>query len=576
MTTRILALVLMLVMSVGKALADDVAVIDDERTTVLCQSKDKALCKFIRTVTILDSRGDDEAEFRIASSSTGKLTSFSGVMKDSAGKQLQKFKKSDLQVTEFSAELASEGTTNFFSVKPPVYPVTITYEWEVQLSGGLVGVPDFMPQSSTETPVRHASYSITAPAGMTIQYKVVNATWQVKESKDAEGRQQLSVEVNDLEAVRNEPYRRPLHEILPYVSFAPSQLNYYGISGTMDSWKSFGLWQNKLLEGRDDLPEDFKAKLRSMTDTCSTTKDKVAVLYRHLRETTRYVSIQLGIGGYQPMKASSVLKTGYGDCKALSFYMQSMLEALGIESHYTVISTNRRDIPHSVISPTHFNHVILCVPLQTDTLWLECTNPALRMGHLHHNISGHDAVMLTPDGGRLTKLPVCPAELNTDRTERDITLLANGDADIVLVEHDYEFEKTDTTRTHHHAFMKKAGRNFILPLGRVHTNMDIAPATQNRRLELYTGAPCIISDSIALHLPEGYAIEKLPQDEVVKSKYGTLTLKCSLQDDVLTVVYELANHGGNYPASDEADYNDFRKQMQTLYRKEVLMVKQSQ
>lgn len=564
---------LLMATSLGVALADDVAIVEDEQTTVICQSKDKAVCKFSRTVTILDSRGDDEAEFTMASSSTGKLTNFSGVMKDSGGKLLRKFKKSDLQVTEFSAELASEGTTNFFSVKPPVYPVSITYEWEIQLSGGLVGVPDFMPQTSTDTPVRHASYSITAPTGMNIQYKVCNASWQIKESKDADGRQQLNVSVENLAPIRNEPYRRSLYDLLPYVSFAPSQVNYYGISGTMDSWKSYGLWQNKLLEGRNDLPEDFKVKLHSMTDTCSTPRDKVAVLYRYLRETTRYVSIQMGIGGYQPMKASSVLKTGFGDCKALSFYMRSMLEAIGIDSYYTVISTKKRDIPHSVISPTHFNHAILCVPLPSDTLWLECTNPTLRMGHLHRNISGHDAITISADGGTLVKLPVCPANLNTERTERDITLLATGDADVVLVEYDDEFEKTDTTRTHQHAFMKKVGRNFILPLGKVHSNLDIAPTTQDRKLEVYTGAPGIVTDKVVLHLPDDYTIDKVPQEEVVESKYGSLSLKCYLQDSTLTVVYELMNNGGIFPPSEEESYNNFRKQMQTLYRKEVLMVK---
>ena len=89
-----------------------------------------------------------------------------------------------------------------------------------------------------------------------------------------------------------------------------------------------------------------------------------------MQNKTRYVSIQLGIGGYQPFEASVVDKTGYGDCKALSNYMLSMLETIGIKGHYALIMAGQNspeleeDFPSS-----QFNHAIVAVPNGADTLW---------------------------------------------------------------------------------------------------------------------------------------------------------------------------------------------------------------
>lgn len=184
----------------------------------------------------------------------------------------------------------------------------------------------------------------------------------------------------------------------------------------------YGEWQYKLLDGRDELTEPFRNKLHGLTAHCSTDREKVKAIYDYLAKTTRYVSIQLGIGGLQPIAASDVCRTGFGDCKGLSNYTRAMLKEIGIPSTYTVISTTNERLLPDFSSANQMNHVILQVPLPKDTLWLECTDPSLPFGYIHQGIAGHDALLIEPAGGSIHRLPTYPDSLNTQHIIATITL----------------------------------------------------------------------------------------------------------------------------------------------------------
>jgi hypothetical protein len=80
-----------------------------------------------------------------------------------------------------------------------------------------------------------------------------------------------------------------------------------------------------------------------------------------MQMNTRYISIQLGIGGLQPFDAAFVAKNAYGDCKALSNYMYSLLKEINIKSCYTQIKAGAGEyffMPD--FSTDQFDHIILC------------------------------------------------------------------------------------------------------------------------------------------------------------------------------------------------------------------------
>ena len=52
--------------------------------------------------------------------------------------------------------------------------------------------------------------------------------------------------------------------------------------------------------------------------------EKAKIVYKYMQEKTRYISVQVGIGGFKPMLAKDVDRLGYGDCKALSNYTKAL------------------------------------------------------------------------------------------------------------------------------------------------------------------------------------------------------------------------------------------------------------
>lgn len=83
------------------------------------------------------------------------------------------------------------------------------------------------------------------------------------------------------------------------------------------------------------------------------------------------------------------------------------------------------------------------MPLPNDTLWIECTNPTLPLGYVHHSIAGHDALLIGPDGGTLYRLPTYADSLSTQVNDALISLQPDGSAKIEVKQSSHLFQYED-------------------------------------------------------------------------------------------------------------------------------------
>ena len=594
-------------------------IIQEADINVVCTSMDKFTCKTHRTVRILNEKGDRAANFAFPTDRTQKLTAFTATITNDDGKVLRKIKKSDLQRTQYNSDMVADGETFYYNYQPPTYPVSIVFDYEYVNTEGYVSFPVFCPLTSYDMELKQAKYTLQVPSDMEVRSKLLNMPENCIRTHTEGNKKTISIQLNDFASGQREQFAPSLYQTLPIAYLAPTQFRFLGTEGNMRSWEDFGKWQAGLIEGRDNLDPAFKAQLKQMTDTCHTEAEKVNVIYQLLGHSTRYNSIQLGIGGWQPAQASVVNRQGLGDCKGLSNYMRAMLKAIGIEGQYVLISTKHKRLFRDFPSLSQLDHAILRVPLPDDTLWLECTNPTLPIGYLHEDIAGHDAILITQQGGQLITLPQYQDKDNQYLTTIHVMLNENGSARIHYKAHmqgehyetwkwaekadnktlkeqlqsifhlpQAEFKTIEVKRDfeqHSHIpyievnfdvlcnnIASVTGQRLFVPLNVITVAPTKIKEYPERKNDISIENNIIAVDSTYIHLPEGFVIESCPQPFIADNNIIANNIQIDKDNNSVLIAEKTIIRKGRY---DKSLYPSLTEQQSRLvnWKKQKIVLK---
>jgi hypothetical protein len=425
-------------------------------------------------------------------------------------------------------------------------------------------------------------------------------------------------QVSNLAARERIPFQPPLAEISPTVFTAPDEFEFEGYKGNMASWQSFGKWFSQLNAGRDKLPDATVAKLKALVAGAPDEVTRIQQLYQHLQANTRYVSIQLGIGGFQPFEASYVDSKGYGDCKALSNYMHAMLKAVGINSYYALVRAGGDEPDIQVDFPSNqFNHVILCVPLAQDSVWLECTSQTESWGYSGSFTGNRHALLIPPEGGRLVKTPVYRADANRQKRLAQVQLDAAGNAraevettysglqqdevsQLIYLGTDeqkkwlYQQVKIPSFSIEKFNFDRKKGRvpevreRLALQISKCASSLSgkrlflspnlmnqmatIPPKVDNRSLEVVRTYDYLDTDVIRYQLPAGtFQVEFLPQPQTIQSRFGEYSCSVKIEQQVITYPRSLKMNQGRFPAATYPELLDFYRRISKADKMQVVL-----
>ncbi|CAN0578469.1 unnamed protein product, partial [Laminaria digitata] len=152
-----------------------------------------------------------------------------------------------------------------------------------------------------------------------------------------------------------------------------------------------------------------------------------------MQRRSRYISIQLGVGGYQSLPTKYVDEKGYGDCKALSNYMKSMLDYKGLESNFILVNAgkDRDDIKPEIVS-NQFNHVFLAVPNDSDTVFLECTTQLMPTGFTGTFTDDRHVLWIEQGGSQIIKMPALDLNDNVLKSTGTLVLDKFGNGELNL------------------------------------------------------------------------------------------------------------------------------------------------
>jgi hypothetical protein len=309
-----------------------------EETRVIIKSPSKAIVKHKYAITILNEEGARYSGYVNSYSKLHTINEVDGALYDASGKEVKSVKKKDIADRSYDDEMslmtdARLKQHNFYYTN---YPYTVEYEDEEEFNG-IFSFPHFSPVENYKFGVQQSRYIVETPSDYKIRYKQLNYKGKPEVTTTTKGIV-YQWEVNNITAYKYEPLQPDWDEITPSVIVAPTLFQYGGYEGDMSSWAGLGKYISSLYLGRDELPANVKADIHRLTDDISERNEKVRILYDYLQKNTRYISIQLGIGGLQPFPAKDVAAKKYGDCKALSNYMVSMLKEVGIKASPVIIT----------------------------------------------------------------------------------------------------------------------------------------------------------------------------------------------------------------------------------------------
>lgn len=512
--------------------------------------------------TVLDAQGEDALFFAEPSDEFQKLEDAEIKVYDANGKFVNKYKLKEMHAEAVGEGLVEDGKVYFFRVAAPSYPITVQYDYEVKYKGTL-NYPDYdieEPEQSVES----SGYTASVSSSLDLRFKARNTN--ITPAINAVGKNKLyHWEVKNLAAIPEEEGTAKGYSVYPQILIAPNKFSMDGNEGDLTSWKDFGRWYINLCNGTINLSDETKNRLKEMVKNASDDKEKMRIIYKYLQANFRYVSIQLGIGGYKPFEAAFVDQKKYGDCKALSNYTKACLDAVGIVSYDALINAEYNSEPVDPSFPHNsFNHVILCVPGQKDTTWLECTSNTNDFGVLGSFTENRNALLITPDGGVLVSTPRSkPAEntfscttkvtLNEDASgESESDVKTSGEYKQELIHYvmnekkddqkkylvsnlgfiqpdDFEFTKDSKKDSAETAFkfsidkipeFTAGSKMFLNPRIYKMWNMKL-PSDEKRTHPYYFECPFIKVDTTVYQLPENFTVENLPKARDNKFEYGS-------------------------------------------------------
>ena len=299
------------------------AVVREDRTVVTLDDFNTLTFEREWVVTILNEKAAKDLDFVIYYDSYDSVKEYEAVVYDVLGVEQKKFKKRDfMDVSASGTNLYTDNRALVLDFTPTFYPCTVALTYAYKTSNTAF-MPMFMPIPYSGMSVEKASFKLVNKKGIPLHKKFLN--FDENTIKVTESDREILIEAKELQPVPQQKKAPSFSKLLPLGKFYLEHFELQGVLATVKDWDDFGKWQSqKLLKGLDVLPEQTIQKVAMLTEGILDPKEKAKVIYQFMQDRTRYISVQIGIGGWKPSPAKEVDALGYGDCKGLTNYTKAL------------------------------------------------------------------------------------------------------------------------------------------------------------------------------------------------------------------------------------------------------------
>lgn len=406
------------------------AVVRLSQLNINISSQKSMTLKSTRVITVLNELGLVSLDLVESYDKNRSINKIEATAYDAFGKELKKYKRKDFKDHSVAdgVSIFNDNRMLYLDYTPITYPFTMVFETEVETSNTAF-IPSWRPVDDYLVSVENTSLSIVYKPELQLRKKEVNFS-NIFQINKTETSNSITYTAKNLIAKKREDLSPDFREIFPIVYFALNNFQLENVEGKAVDWAEFGKWYySSLLADTEEIPEATQLKLKELIGNQKNPIEIAKIVYKYVQEKTRYVSVQIGIGGWKPMLAKDVDKLGYGDCKALTNYTRSLLKSVGVDSYYTVVYAGHnatRDLQNDFAS-IQGNHAILTLPTENKGLiWLECTSQIQPFGFQGDFTDDRNVLLVKPDGGEIVKTKVFTEKENLQSTTGSYQINENG------------------------------------------------------------------------------------------------------------------------------------------------------
>lgn len=559
-----------------------------------------------RIVTVLNKEGDNDV-YAVVSYDTGiDIKKLGAIVYDAFGNEIEKYRKSDFKdvsaVSDFS--LYEDSRVKYLEYTPTKYPYTVEFYYET-LTSNTAYIPTWSPIEGYFVSSENSSVEIIYDESLGLKTKEQNFEDCDITNKSTNGRLYY-ISKNTL-AVKPEAYSPPLIDIKPLLKIAVDNFYYEGYKGSSSNWEELGKWMyDELLKERTVLPEATKAEIKSKVAGVENPIERAKIVYQYVQDRTRYISVQEGIGGIQPIAASKVDEVKYGDCKGLTNYTKALMDVVGVETYYTRVNASDRNLvsidKDFVTFVGQTNHVILNMPNNGDDIWLECTSQTSPFNYSANFTDDRDVFVITPNGGKIVHTKVYTSKENSLVTKAKVSIDAEGgiSGDVSLVSQGTQYGRhegvqdeelkdqklwyknywdyinnlelasmnfeddrdsivfTEKVELNATKYASKTGGLFLVQPNMFNRITSAPPKYKERKLPFQINRGFLDLDEYEITLPEGFVVDALQDDVNISNQFGEYQFSITqTSENTLLFKRKFLLNKGKYTREEYKDFRSF-------------------
>jgi len=585
------------------------AVILEDITEVEIPDNFSAEYTVYKKVLIKNNKADKYCRVMISESHFRDIEEIEASITNLLGDLIKELDSDEIKEQEYSADAFYSGDNyKFFEMTHHSYPFIFEYRYKISLKTLLLW-PRWYPQE--DIPTLNSEYKLNISPDVKFRYYGKGIEIEpVKKANDSFI--QYTWKMENIPTTIEEDYLPPENQIQQAVYFVPEYFKTDSYDGTTTSWDDYSNWYRKLTTDRYELSDEAKGELSSIISGVTDPKEKIRVLYKYLQKKNRYVAIEMGLAGWQPQYADQVYKNRYGDCKDLSTYMISILKFAGINSYPALALTRDDGIVNTEQPSNQFNHCIVCVPLENDTVWLECTSTYDEMDDIPYTIEDIEALVVSDEKGELIRTPQkkfnqnsmisvfngiieitgdlkFDAKIETTGNQKDyiknslarlntkddnvlITNLLSSNYSNLTVE---KFSSDELTSENNRSLLLSVNGLYHRFLPQLNDRIFITPSIINRKsakhlpkeeigkrkFPVYFIYPYQDIDTVYIKLPHSYKLESQPKNKTIEKSFAGYYCEYDFKDGKLFYVRRFELLQNNIPLSLYPEFYEFMKQV---------------